>query len=198
VDGDAVWLQAFIQLFVAVDPPGVLSIYLAAIVDLDETRRRRLVVQSVLAAGIIGMAFFFAGQQVLRLLAISVADFQLAGGTLLVALSLQDLLTAEKPRRELGATAGIVPFAMPLIVGPAVMTTSIGLLHESGLWVTCGAFALNLVILGLCEWFGARLMGPRAFRILLAMSKVVAVLLAAMGMKMVREGLTTILTSMPK
>ncbi len=187
------WLSAFIQLFIAVDPPGILTIFLAAVAGIDEHRRRNLVIQSVFWAAVIGTAFFVAGQQVLRLLGITVADFQAAGGLLLVVLSLQDLLSAQKPRRPLDASAGIVPFAVPLIVGPAVMTTSIGLVSSTGLVVTCSAFAANLVIVAISEWLATRLAGPRVTKILLASSKVIAVLLAAMGAKMIREGITAMI-----
>jgi multiple antibiotic resistance protein len=187
------WLKSFIQLAIAVDVPGTLTIYLAAVAGLEVQKRRALIIQSLVWAAMIGMAFFVAGQAVLRLLNITIPDFQVAGGILLVALSLQDLLTAQKPHRPVETTAGIVPFAIPLIVGPAVMTTSIGLLQQHGLWVTSTAFAANLLILAVAEWLGERMIGPRGARILLAMSKVVAVLLAAMGAKMVREGLGTIL-----
>ncbi len=187
------WLESLVQLFIAVDPPGLLTIYLGAVAGLDEKRRRGLVVQSVLGAAVIGMAFFVAGEQTLRLLGITVSDFQVAGGILLVALSLQDLLSVQKPLRPMSPSAGIVPFAVPLIVGPAVMTTSIGLLHSHGLWVTCGAFAANLLIIGVGEWFGALLTGDRTARILLAASKVIAVLMGAMGAKMIRLGMMDIL-----
>jgi multiple antibiotic resistance protein len=187
------WTESFIQLFIAVDAPGILTIFLAAVVGLDAQRRRTLIVQSCLGAAIIGSAFFLFGEWVLRLLGVSVADFQVAGGILLVVLSLQDLLAAQKPRRPIDPAAGIVPFAVPLIVGPAVMTTSISLLQRHGLLMTTLAFGANLLIVAVGEWFGLRLVGPRTSRILLAMSKVIAVLLAAMGVKMARQGLMVIL-----
>ena len=185
----AAFSESFLVLFVAIDIAGLLPIYAAIVADLSLAQKRRVLVQAVLCAGIVGATFFVMGRLILACLGITVADFQVAGGLLLVAFSLYDLVISPKPTRipsEI-TTVAIVPLAIPLIVGPAVMTTSIGLIQRFGLAVPMMAFAANLLVTLLSGWF----MGEFAERmrsLMLAASKVVSILLAAIGVKMIRMG----------
>jgi len=75
---------------------------------------------------LVAVGFLFLGQWVFRLLEITVADFMIAGGALLFAFAMSDLLSVgkQKPRMDL-QTVGAVPIGVPLTVGPAVLTAII-------------------------------------------------------------------------
>src|SRR5207244_9311236 len=116
-------LLTFIPLFVAVDVVAVVLVYLGIGMPLDETARRRLVLEATMTAAAIGLGFLLVGDAVLHFLGVTVGDFQVAGGVLLLVFSIYDLLHPELPLRQPGAHLGVVPLGIPMIVGPATLTT---------------------------------------------------------------------------
>ncbi len=187
------FLVTFIPLFVAIDAFGVLPIFLSLTAHLSERERDRTFGEAVLAAGVIGVGFMVLGKAVFLYLGVTQADFQIAGGALLFCLSLTDLLFDERSRRFLSHTQGVVPLAMPLIVGPAVLTTTIVLLDSHGLWLTFAAFVANLGIIWLILWSSERIMAILGAGTLNVLAKVVNLLLAAIGVMMIRRGLQALL-----
>lgn len=181
-------LLTFIPLFVAVDVVGLVVIYLGIVLPLGEGARRRLIVEATMTAGAVGVCFLFAGDAVLSFLGVTVGDFQIAGGLLLLVLALHDLLHPDLPLRQPGARPGIVPLGIPMIVGPAVLTTLLTLARTHGYLVTLLGFALNLVLVwAALRWapLVARGLGEGGAR---AITKVLHVLLAAIGVTFIRRG----------
>src|SRR2546428_257291 len=125
-------LLTFIPLFVAVDVVAVVLVYLGIGMPLDETARRRLVLEATMTAAAIGLGFLLVGDAVLHFLGVTVGDFQVAGGVLLLVLSIYDLLHPELPLRQPGAHLGVVPLGIPMIVGPATLTTLLTLARTYG------------------------------------------------------------------
>lgn len=117
------FLLAFIPLFVAVDVVGLVPIYLGISRGIDDPERRQLVLEATLTAAAVGTGFLVMGDAILSFLGVSVGDFQVAGGTLLLVLAVYDLLHPELPLRRPGVRLGGVPLGIPMIVGPAVLTT---------------------------------------------------------------------------
>jgi len=188
------WL-AFIPLFVAVDAVGVVPIFLGLTDGIDEAARRQLVADATLAAGAVGLGFIFLGDAVLQFLGVTVGDFQVAGGVVLLVLSIYDLLHPETPLRQSGARLGVVPLGVPLIVGPAVLTTLLTVARTRGYLVTLVAFVLNLAIVwAALRWASllGRLLGEAGAR---AVAKVFALILAAIGVTFIRRGLMAALAS---
>ncbi len=184
------WL-CFVPLFVALDVIGVLPIYVSLTEGLSPAGRRSVLVQSILTAGLVALAFLIFGPGLLSYLGITVADFMIAGGTLLFAISLSDLLTGESERSQMDReeALGAVPIGIPLLAGPALFTTSILLANVYGIWITVGALAANLVLAAgvlktadtITLWLGRN--GTRTA------SKIASLLLAAIAVMLVRKGL---------
>jgi len=129
------------------------------------------------------------GKAVLLFLGITVADFQIAGGLILIGLAGLDLL-AREPRAPIeAADVGVVPLGVPLIVGPAVITSTIVLVDLDGVGMTLLALLANL---GICWVVLAhvsrveRLLGRTGAR---ALSKIVSLFMAAIGVRLIRQGL---------
>jgi multiple antibiotic resistance protein len=181
---------AFIPLFVAVDAFGVLPMFLSLTAGTDRREHRRVVLQSVLTASVVGLLFLFGGRTLLRLLGITMADFMIAGGLLLFAISLSDMLTLEKRQRHVDAESlGAVPIGIPLIVGPAVLTTGILLLDQFGFALTTAALLSNVVLAGVVFWFAhvlTRLLGRTGAKVI---SKLASLLLTAFAVMMIRKGI---------
>jgi multiple antibiotic resistance protein len=187
-------LLAFIPLFVAVDVLAVVLIYLGIGPPLDEGPRRRLILEATATAAAVGVGFLLAGDAVLRFLGVTVGDFKIAGGLLLLVLSIHELLHPELPLRQPGARPGVVPLGVPMIAGPAVLTTLLTVARTHGYAVTLLAFALNLLLVWVAlRWASliGRLLGEGGCR---AVTKVFSLVLAAIAVTFVREGVMTAIT----
>jgi multiple antibiotic resistance protein len=184
------FLQAFIPLFVAIDPIGLAAIFLGLGQNIAPAQRQKIASQATWTGGLVALGFLILGQSVFRALGISVSDFQIAGGLILFILAARDLIQSaaepEKPPEDFG----VVPLGMPLIAGPALITTLLVLAQAPniGLVVILTALAVNLalvvLVLHYSEWLGRRV-GPTGMR---AISKIISMLLAAIAVNMIRRG----------
>lgn len=192
------WL-CFVPIFVAVDAIGVLPIYVSLTGSLDMRTRRAVLLQSIITALLAAVIFLIFGPALLRFLGITVADFMIAGGTLLFAMSLSDLITGEKKRRQIEeVTMGAVPIGIPLVAGPALLTTCILLADEYGKLVTGSAMVANILLAGLVFFFADQLtrwIGHNGTR---TASKISSLFLAAIGVMLVRKGILEAVASVLK
>ena len=181
------FLPYFIPLFVAMDPIGLLPVFLSLTAGMDDRRRRAVTFEAVSAALAVSLGFMFLGHAVFRYLAITPADFRMAGGVLLLVLAVTDLLTHGKPAVEERASPGVFPIALPLIAGPATLTTLLVLADRSG-YATALSLVVNLsIVLAvlLAARIAVRVVGTNALD---AFSKVVVLLLAAIAVHLIRTG----------
>lgn len=183
------FLQAFIPLFVALDPIGLAAIFIALGQGLPEARKRRIARQGVVTGGLVSLVFVFLGQGIFSAVGITVGDFQIAGGLILFILAARDLLQpiAAAPL-EVPEDFGVVPLGMPLIAGPATIATLLVLVQTVGLVVTLAALALNLGLLALSFAQADRLVRVIRPSGLRAISKIVSLLLAAIAISLIRRG----------
>jgi multiple antibiotic resistance protein len=185
------FLQAFIPLFVAIDPIGLAAIFLGLGQDVAPARRQKIADQATWTGGLVALGFLFLGQSMFKAIGISVSDFQIAGGLILFILAAKDLVQSAAVPEQLPEDFGVVPLGMPLIAGPASITTLLVLAQTQtiGLAITLVALAANLVLvvfaLHYSEWLGRKI-GQTGLR---AISKIIAMLLAAIAVSMIRSGL---------
>ena len=183
------FLLTFIPLFVAVDVIGILPLFLAFTQGLTKRQKVSIVAQSIVTALVIGILFLLLGKGILRALGVLVSDFKIAGGAVLLAISLADLLRNAKVQRIPPETVGAVPIGTPLVVGPAVLTTLIILLDSHGFGMTVLAFVANLSIVWIVFSFAdviTSVLGKAGSK---AISKLASLLLAAIAVMMIRRGI---------
>lgn len=185
------FLLTFVPLFVAVDPLGVLPLFLGLTHNMERRDVRRVIYRSVATAALLALGFAAGGPLVLEVLGITVEDFQIAGGLLLLALALRELLTEKELQQRVDMSSvgvGVVPLGVPLITGPAVLTTSMLQVDQYGLILVGMAIVANMAIAGLVFRFGnalRRVLGSSGASIA---SKISNLILAAIGVMMVRQG----------
>jgi multiple antibiotic resistance protein len=188
------WL-CFVPLFVAVDAIGILPMFMSFTENIEQGRVRKVVFQSVITAMAVALVFLVAGKAILDLLGITVADFMIAGGILLFIISISDLLSDGKKQRIIDLDSlGAVPIGVPLITGPAVLTTSMLLLNEHGIFFTASAIIINVAIAGVVFYFSFhinKLLGNAGSKTL---SKIANLLLAAIAVMIVRKGVMTLIS----
>ena len=189
------WL-CFVPLFVAVDAFGALPFFATFTAKLHRPKIQRLIWQSMATATAVALLFLAVGRAVLRLLNITIADFMVGGGLLLFALSLHDLLSTQTERQRLDPESlGAVPLGVPLIVGPAVLTTVLLLMNEHGLFPTVIATVLNIFLAGVLFWFSDAILRGLGKAGIKTVSKVASLILASIAVMMVRKGITAFLVT---
>ncbi len=183
------FLVTFIPLFVALDPIGLVPIYLGMAQGTPHDRRNLVANEAVGTALLIAVGFLFLGRFIFHSLGITDGDFRIAGGLILFGLAAQDILHSDRRNADAQTDFGVVPLGMPLIAGPAMLTALLTLTNSAGLTMTLIALLINLLLV----LFALRtatvfetLLGLRAMR---AFSKIVALLLAAIAVNLVRLGL---------
>jgi multiple antibiotic resistance protein len=182
-------LVAFIPLFVAIDPIGLAAVFLGLGRGVPPAQRQRIARQATLTGGGVALLFLFLGSSIFRALGISSSDFQIAGGLILFLLAARDLTQAGAEPAGGSADFGVVPLGMPLIAGPALITTLILLAQTHGVGVTLAALAANLGLIMLAFAYSEKLAAVMGETGLRATSKIISMLLAAIAVAMVRQGL---------
>jgi multiple antibiotic resistance protein len=180
---------SFMAILVAMDIIGTIPMYLSMTKNLVTTERNRIVDTSMLVAFAVAILFVFLGQTIFRHLGISIFDFKIAGGLVLLLVSLADLAGGPAAvHQEASGSTGIVPLAVPLITGPGVLTTIILQIGTMGYLITLGAlvanYALAWLLLRKSETV-TRVIGKDGTVVL---SKIAALLLAAIAVSMIRTG----------
>ncbi len=186
-------LLSFIAIFVAVDAIGVLPIFISLTEGREEEEKTKIIVQSMFTASGLAVGFILLGKGVFKLLGITIGDFMVAGGAILFCLAITDLLNPIKKQRIPGTELGAVPLGTPLIVGPAVLTSSLVMISNYGFWPTVISVLLNIFLAGLIFKSSAalmRLVGDAGTK---AMSKIMSLLLAAIAVMLIRKGLAQLL-----
>jgi multiple antibiotic resistance protein len=186
----------FVPLFVAMDAVGVLPILIPLTEDMKPVERNRTVRLAVITALGLGLGFVIIGKGVFLFLGIEVSDFLIAGGLILFLLAAKDLVTGRMVDAQASVGAdmvGVVPIGTPLVVGPAVLTTLLRLINQYSIVIVVVSFIINLAIGWVLFTQASRVMrflGQGGVR---ATSKVVSLLLAAIAIKMIRQGIMQVL-----
>lgn len=192
------FLLCFTAIFVALDIIGTVPIYLSLTQHLSPAGRKKVVNKSMLVATLVAIVFIFTGQKVFRHLGIEISDFKIAGGLILLLIALADLLGGPESYQKTSGSTGIVPLAVPLITGPGVLTCVILQTPTAGYTMTIGALFANYII----AWVTLRHC-DRVTKVIgkdgtVVVSKIAALLLAAIAVSMIRGGIVTTILSIGK
>jgi multiple antibiotic resistance protein len=188
------YIESFLPLFVAINAPGIIPMYLGITEELSTAERRRLTLQAVVTALVIAVLILFAGQLIFSLLGITVNDLRVGGGLILLILSISNLIFGDFRRRdptagEPDASVGVVPLGIPMIMGPAAITSILVSRESFGYIPTLLSLAVNMflvfLVLAFAPYIG-RFVGPAVSR---AVAKVASLFLAAISVALIRAGI---------
>jgi multiple antibiotic resistance protein len=189
------WILVFVPIFFAVDPLGMVPIFMGLTGGMRPERKRALVYKSTFTALVVALAFLAVGRLVFEWLGITISDFMVAGGAILFIISIRDLVTYAPTPPIPEETVGVVPLAVPLIVGPAVLATSLLLLTVHGPLLTIVSLTINILLCGLTLRFSdvfGFILGETGSHTL---SKLFNIILAAIGVMLIRRGILEIIQS---
>jgi multiple antibiotic resistance protein len=185
----------FVPLFVAMDPVGNLPVFLALTQEGTARHRRKTANLATLTAFGVGLLFVVVGKAIFSLLGIEVADFLMAGGIILLILAVRYLITGKAiETKDVSASEmiGVVPLGTPLVVGPAVLAALLLLMGKKySIPIVLSSLILNLAIQWVLFRQANRIVNVLGRTGADALSKIFMLLLAAIAVKMIREGVLT-------
>jgi len=187
-------LRATVSLFIVMDPIGLVPLIVSLTSNLTKEQSRRVIRSTIYTAAALLIAFALAGHQILQVFGISIESFSIAGGILLLLLSFELLLKGWELKGN-AIEMGAVPLAFPLLVGPGAITTTIITLERYGMAVAllsvAIAIALTLLIFSSMHLL-YRLLGQLGS---LIVSRVMAILIAAIAIEFIISGIENIFVS---
>ena len=192
-------ITAFATLFVVIDPPGLVPLFIALTRGMSVSRRRSLAIRAcIIAVGILA-AFAFAGEALLGFIGITMPAFRIAGGILLFLTALDMLFERRTQRRE-GQHAepdhdpSVFPLATPLIAGSGAIATMILLVGQAGGGLAGTMIVIGVMLVVMITTFAFLLAAPPLERMLgrtgtIVITRLLGMLLAALSVQFVIDGI---------
>lgn len=182
--------RSFISLFIIVDPFGNIPIFIGLTEGISSDSRRRIFHIATITGFILLLAFALAGREILSFFGITLQSFMIAGGILLLIIAVRILVIGGwEERSRSPESIGVVPIAVPLLVGPGAITTTIINLETYGILTTI----ISVVLVFIIVWLTLRFIEP-IYRVLgrsgsIVIARVMALLIASIAVQFIIEGL---------
>lgn len=191
-------ITAFATLFVVIDPPGLIPMFIALTPGMTAARRREIGLRACMIAIVILTLFGLLGEAVLGFIGISMSAFRIAGGILLFLTALDMLFERRTQRREGQATVhdhdpSVFPIAIPLIAGPGAIATMILLVGQAGSWQGVLAVHVVMIVVVLMAFLLFLIAGPLEHALgrtgTVVITRLLGMLLAALSVQFVIDGI---------
>lgn len=182
--------RSVISLFIIVDPFGNIPIFIGLTERLGKEERRKVFHTATVTGFMLLLLFAIAGREILNMFGITLQSFMIAGGILLLIIAIRILVMGGwEEQRLTPESVGVVPIAVPLLVGPGAITTTILNLQEFGIILTI----VSVVIVFLIVWLTLRYIEP-IYKVLgrngaIIIARVMALLIAAIAIQYIVNGL---------
>ena len=187
-------IQAFVTLFVILDPPGAIPIFLSLVSGKSQKQRVHLAWQGAASSLIIIVVFALFGQFILNYLHISLNALQGAGGLLLFLISME-LLTGKGTEESAtkNVNVAMVPLGTPILAGPgAIVTTMLYVQYahttQAKLSLSAAIVAVHIVI-GLTLMFSTKILGIIKDSGVTLVARVAGLLVAAIAVEMMVQSI---------
>ncbi|MEO0147992.1 MAG: MarC family protein [candidate division WOR-3 bacterium] len=183
------FIQSSIVLFVAIDPLGIVPTFISLTEGIPENEKRKIAIYSSVYAFFVALLFIFLSKWVFEYFGINLSHFKIAGGLILLILSIRELLIYGEYYKRRTDGLGVVPIGIPLIVGPATLTAGITLASGFGYAITSISLALNIVLTAIALIFSAKISALIGKGGITALSKIFMLILSSIAVKMILEGI---------
>jgi len=183
--------KATAALLIVVDPVGLLPVVAAITRGQTPAAGRALLTKAVGVGLVLLLAFTLLGVYLLDLFRITLDDFKIAGGILLLVVALTIVTQGHWGQRDEQGSM-LVPLATPLLTGPGAITTSIVFLGRYGVGVTVLAIILTFGLTWLVMQYGTLILRALGDTGADVVARIMGVLLAAIAVQFMREGLQSV------
>jgi multiple antibiotic resistance protein len=197
-------LKPLLALLAIVNPIGVIPFFIHFTRGFSREQRRRTIHVAAIGAFVVIAVSALAGLRIIEFFGISLASFQVGGGMLLLASALQMLnaqpaesrsadLSEGSDKVDAGDSIAIVPLTIPLLTGPATISTMVIYAEKTRHWWQLAILVGYGVVIGLSVWLAFSL-SPRIARVLgrtgiNVMTRLMGILLAALAVEVMSDGL---------
>jgi multiple antibiotic resistance protein len=142
----AFW-KSFLALFIIVDVLGNIPIFLSISARMTKTQRQKMLTRAVFASFWLLITFTLLGDFFFKFFGVSLDSFRIAGGILLLVISLKILLVGTWEEKQIDPeSSGVVPIAFPLLAGPGAITQVIISTKQYGFLITFISILLVSII----------------------------------------------------
>ncbi|RJS46660.1 MarC family protein [Nocardioides cavernaquae] len=193
--------EVFVTLFVIMDPPGSIPIFLSLTAGRAPGAVRRAAWQAVLVSFSVIVVFAFFGQGILGYLHISLPALQGAGGLLLLMVALELLTNKDglEPTAPSDVNVALVPLGTPLLAGPGAIVATMLFTKQVDDGPSFLAVAGGILGVHLCIWMAMRFSVPilRVIREsgVLLVSRIAGLLLCAIAVQMIADAVRAFVTN---
>ncbi len=190
------WVQPILLLFIVMDPLGNAPLFYVLTKNLEPRERRRIINSSVVVAIIILFLFAIIGDIVMDYLGVSISDFKVAAGLVLLIYSILGFLEIRLMPKSDAESLAIVPLATPLLAGPGAIASTIYIKYTFGLHVAIiSIIVASLIVLPFLHLGGFldRILGKNGTLIL---DKIMMLLMSAFAISIIRAGIEEIVKNM--
>ena len=202
-------LKVFVALIALINPLGVLPMFISLTQDFSAVQKQRAIRTAAFTEVAVISTCALLGEQIIKFFGISTASLQVAGGLLILLMSLSMLnaqpsgaktTAEERDEAEHKDTIGVVPLGIPLLTGPGAMSTVIVLAGKSHHASDYVALIGSGVVIAALVWLTlqmaqpiARFMGRTGINIA---TRIMGLLVAAVAVEFIVEGLKTMLPAL--
>lgn len=196
------YLEILTAILVIVDPFGAIPIFISITSDESPKQRANTARIASFTLAVVLIAAALAGEPLLKLLGIRLASFQVGGGILILLLSLSMINakvspTKQTPEEEIEAVAkenvAVVPLAVPLLAGPAAISTVIVFAHRSDDWSAKGFVIFSVILVAILTWILLRLSIPLSQKLgrtgINTFTRAMGMVLSAIAIEFIATGL---------
>lgn len=185
-------VTSFITIFAIMDPFSSVPSFLTLTQGSKKSEMISIADKSVIIAGVMAVVFLLAGPLILGALSITLSDFRIAGGIVLVLLGIENTLdiTFNNGNKKGGGLDSVaVLIATPLLTGPGLMTSLVILNQEDGILPVFISLLAALFISWIVLRKAPKLRDIIGDRVIMVFSKVMGLFLIAVGIAFIRGGL---------
>lgn len=184
--------RAAIALFIIVDPFGNIPIFMGLTENVPESKRKKVYNTAVIVGTVLLLVFAFTGTEILNIFGLSIYSFEVAGGIMLLIIAIRILIMGSMHENvESPESLGAVPIAIPLLVGPGAITTTIFSIQLDD---TAIPAILAVIIVMAITWIILRYING-IYKLLgktgsIIIARVMALLIAAIAVQYILTGIT--------
>jgi len=183
--------KAAIALFIIVDPFGNIPIFVGLTENMPDSQRKKVYNVATIVSFVLLLVFAFTGNEILTIFGISIESFEVAGGILLLIIAIRILISGSMHEHATSPESlGAVPIAIPLLVGPGAITTTIFNLQAYSTAVTIAAVVIVLSITWVILRFIDRIYAVLGQTGSVVIARVMALLIAAIAVQYILTGVT--------
>jgi multiple antibiotic resistance protein len=192
--------SVFVTLFVIMDPPGTVPVFISLTASMTAKQRVRAARQAVVVAFCVIVAFAVFGQQLLAYLHISLPALQASGGLLLLLVALELLTGREQaPGGAEGVNVALVPLGTPLLAGPGAIVATMVFVKRADRVAEYVAVGLGVLLVHVCLWLAMRFAG-RIHSLLgqggtTLVTRIAGLLLSAIAVQLVADAVRAFITT---